>query len=192
MQFAAPLLAILLALPAICFGATLTKINNHFFANGEVNGVRVEFLIDTGASTTSVPQSIAKGMRLEGPCYPVRLQTANGTVTGCSYTNASIRFARYATIATVVVAPELTSPLLGMNVLGKMKLEQLGDKLTMTPTDASIVLAHEVPAIPFYERLSAAEWVIILIGLMLAVWMVIDKLGRRRQAHRSNNISHGS
>lgn len=174
------LLSILLALPTICFGATLTKTNNHFFANGEVNGVRVKFLIDTGASTTSVPRSIAKEMRLEGPCHPVRLQTANGTVTGCSYTKASIRFASYTTIATVVVAPELTSPLLGMNVLGKMKLEQLGDKLTMTPTDDSIVLASDVPAIPFYERLSAAEWVIILVGLMLATWMVIDKWGRRR------------
>jgi clan AA aspartic protease (TIGR02281 family) len=180
MPVAASLLAILLALPAICFGASLTKVNNHFFANGEVNGVRVEFLIDTGASTTSVPRSIANGMRLEGPCYPVRLQTANGTVTGCSYTNARIRFASYATIATVVVAPELTSPLLGMNVLGKMKLEQLGDKLTMAPTDDSIVLAGEVPAIPFYERLSAAEWVIILVGLMLATWIAIDKFGRRR------------
>jgi hypothetical protein len=79
-----------------------------------------------------------------------------------------------------------------MNVLGKMKLEQLGDKLTMTPTDASIVLTHDVPAIPFYERLSATEWVIILIGLMLAIWMVIDKIGRRLQAHRSNTIQHGS
>lgn len=192
MDFAAPLLAILFALPTICFGATLTKIDSHFFANGEVNGVRVEFLIDTGASITSVPQSIAKGIRFEGPCYPVRLQTANGTVTGCSYTNASIRFARYATITTIVVTPDSTSALLGMNVLGKMKLEQVGDKLTMIPTDASIVLTHEVPAIPIYERVSATEWVIILIGLMLAIWVVIDKIGQRLQAHRSNNISQGS
>lgn len=179
MQVATLLLAILLTLPAICFGATLNKVNNHFFANGEVNGVRVEFLIDTGASMTSVPKSVATGMRLEGPCHPVRLQTANGTVTGCSYTNASIRFASYETIATVVVAPELTSPLLGMNILGKMRLEQLGDKLTITPTDDSIVLANDVPTIPLYERLSAAEWGIILVGLMLAIWMVIDKAARR-------------
>lgn len=180
MPTAASLLAILLSLPAICLGASLTKVNNHFFANGEVNGVRVKFLVDTGASTTSIPRSIAKGMQLEGPCYPVQLQTANGTVTGCSYTNARIRFASYATIGTVVVAPELTSPLLGMNVLGKMRMEQLGDTLTMTPTDASIVPAGETPAIPFFERLSAAEWAIILVGLILATWIAIDKLGRRR------------
>lgn len=180
MPIAAWFLALLLALPTTGFSASLTKVNNHFIANGEVNGVRVEFLTDTGASTTSVPRSIAKGMRLEGPCHPVRLQTANGTVTGCSYTNARIRFASYATVATVVVAPELTSPLLGMNVLGKMKIEQLGDKLTMTPTDDSIVLAGEVQAIPFYERVSTVEWVIILVGLMLATWITIDKLGRRR------------
>ena len=168
------------SLPSSCFGASLTKLNGHLFANGEVNGVRVRFLVDTGASTTTVPSSIAKDMKLEGPCHPVQLQTANGTVTGCSYTNARIRFSSYATVASVTVAPALTSPLLGMNVLGKMKLEQLGDTLTLTPADPSIVPAGETPAVPLYERLSAAEWVIILVGLMLVTWMAIDKLGQRR------------
>jgi aspartyl protease family protein len=174
------LFAALFCLPSSGFAASLTKLNGHFFANGEVNGVRVRFLVDTGASTTTVPNSIAKDMKLEGPCYPVRLQTANGNVTGCTYTNARIRFASYATVASVTVAPDLTSPLLGMNVLEKMKLEQMGDTLTLTPADPSIVSAGETPAVPFYERLNAAEWVIILVGLMLATWMAIDKLTRRR------------
>jgi aspartyl protease family protein len=53
--------------------------NHHYIFNGEVNGQSVRFLVDTGASSVSIPAHVAERLNLaKGRGYHV--QTANGTV----------------------------------------------------------------------------------------------------------------
>ena len=52
----------------------------HYIVTGKINDTPVEFLVDTGASFVSVPEKIAKRLRLKkGLAY--RTQTAAGSVT---------------------------------------------------------------------------------------------------------------
>jgi aspartyl protease family protein len=51
----------------------------HYIANGFINGVEVTFLLDTGATYVSVPESIAQKLHLEQGMRS-RSNTANGTI----------------------------------------------------------------------------------------------------------------
>lgn len=52
----------------------------HYHAGGLINGREVEFLLDTGATTVSVPATVAQQLGLkQGP--PILSSTANGTIT---------------------------------------------------------------------------------------------------------------
>ncbi len=61
---------------------TLTRNRfGHYVSSGYINGRKVTFLLDTGASDVSVPESIAYQLGLErGP--EQTYQTANGLITG--------------------------------------------------------------------------------------------------------------
>ena len=52
----------------------------HYVANGKINDKNVTFLLDTGATQISIPESVAKRLQLEKG-YPGEVVTANGTVT---------------------------------------------------------------------------------------------------------------
>lgn len=53
---------------------------NHYVTNGEINNQQVTFLLDTGATSVSVPEDTANRIGLRrGPAFLA--QTANGTVT---------------------------------------------------------------------------------------------------------------
>ena len=52
----------------------------HYIATGRINNSEVTFLVDTGASHISVPESVAKKIGLKQGA-PTRVSTANGTIT---------------------------------------------------------------------------------------------------------------
>ena len=52
----------------------------HYVATGAINGHPVTFLLDTGATSVSVPASIARRLELKRGA-PLRANTANGTIT---------------------------------------------------------------------------------------------------------------
>jgi len=52
----------------------------HYVANGTINGQEVTFLLDTGATTISIPARVARRLGLKKG-YPQRVNTANGSVT---------------------------------------------------------------------------------------------------------------
>ena len=52
----------------------------HYLAAGEINGARVVFLIDTGATEVSVPLGVARRIGLRGGA-PIPVRTAGGIVT---------------------------------------------------------------------------------------------------------------
>jgi aspartyl protease family protein len=57
------------------------SLDGHFWVNGELNGRRVRFLVDSGATVTSISTDTAARaeVQLSGG-FPVLVNTANGTV----------------------------------------------------------------------------------------------------------------
>ncbi|MBY0365840.1 MAG: retropepsin-like aspartic protease [Roseateles sp.] len=98
--------------------------DGHFHWPGRVAGIEVDFLVDTGATSTALPQALAERAGLT-PLGAVRTQTAAGAVRGFVAT-ADIALAGgvRAERLTVTVLPELAAPLLGMDVLGRLHFSQ--------------------------------------------------------------------
>ena len=105
--------------------------DGHYRWPGEVDGVPVDFLVDTGATTTTLPRVLAEraGLRPDGT---VRSSTAGGVVTGQT-ARADVRLdgGVQALRLRVTVLPDLDSPLLGMDVLGRLRLTQHQGVLTI-------------------------------------------------------------
>jgi aspartyl protease family protein len=109
--------------------------DGHFHWPGEVNGVRVEFLVDTGATSTALPQRLAEraGLVPEGR---VRSSTAGGTVQGyVARADVALDGDVRAERLRVTVLPRLEAPLLGMDVLSRMRFSQHGGLLKLEPGD---------------------------------------------------------
>lgn len=99
--------------------------NGHFFINAEVNGQKVKFLVDTGASSISIGPGLAKkiGIDMKKLEYNQVYQTANGRASGAFAKVRSLQIGGhvwYDLYVTVSKVP-LGTPLLGMEFLKKLK-----------------------------------------------------------------------
>jgi aspartyl protease family protein len=56
------------------------SMDGHFWVNGELNGKKVRFLVDSGATVTSISSDTAALADIEPSGLPAIVQTANGTV----------------------------------------------------------------------------------------------------------------
>ena len=104
--------------------------DGHYHWPGTVNGRRVDFLIDTGATTTTVPQSLADALALPA-LGRVQGSTANGIVSG-TLTRADVVLeggVRLANLRLIALPALDGAPLLGMNVLSKLQWRQSDDRL---------------------------------------------------------------
>ncbi len=106
--------------------------SGHFRAEGAINGVPVQFLVDTGASYLAIPQSMAERLKLKFSAGQVVLETAAGRVTARKSIVEQVRFSviEQRHVAAVVV-PDLEQPLLGMNFLRKLSIHQKGGVMVM-------------------------------------------------------------
>lgn len=111
--------------------------DGHFHWPGRVNGVAVEFLVDTGATRTALPQTLAQsaGLVREGT---VQSSTAGGTVQGWTgrgdlQLQGGVQVQRL----PITVLPALGSPLLGMDVLGRLRFSQTDGVLRIQPQAAN-------------------------------------------------------
>jgi aspartyl protease family protein len=98
--------------------------DGHFHWPGTVNGVAVQFLVDTGATRTALPQALAAraGLEAEGT---VRSATAGGTVAGqLARADVVLQGGVNALRLPVTVLPDLGAPLLGMDVLSRLQFSQ--------------------------------------------------------------------
>ncbi len=107
--------------------------DGHFYLSGAINGRNVAFMVDTGASTIAIGDTLAERLDL-GTCRPRRYATASGTVGGCEATAevvdvAGLRLSH----VPVAVLPGGDTVLLGMNVLRHFRLEQQGAQMRLTP-----------------------------------------------------------
>lgn len=107
--------------------------DGHFHWPGRVGGVAVEFLVDTGATTTALPQALAERAGLQ-PLGPVRTQTAAGAAQGfAARADITLEGGIRAERLPVAVLPQLAAPLLGMDVLGRLHFSQKPGELRIQP-----------------------------------------------------------
>lgn len=107
--------------------------DGHFHWPGRVDGIEVDFLVDTGATTTALPQSLAERAGLK-PLGAVRAQTAAGATRGfIARADIALEGGVRADKLTVTVLPDLAAPLLGMDVLGRLHFSQKPGELRITP-----------------------------------------------------------
>lgn len=57
-----------------------SSTHGHYVTTGKINNKNVTFLVDTGASYVSVPETVAKNVGLKKGA-PLLVSTANGTIT---------------------------------------------------------------------------------------------------------------
>lgn len=108
--------------------------DGHYHWTGKVNGTALEFLIDTGASSTALPLELARelGLTLYGQ---VRTETAGGVVEGrLARVDLQLQGGVQVQRLQVLVLPKLgDQPLLGMDVLSKLHWSQGNQMLRFTP-----------------------------------------------------------
>lgn len=99
--------------------------DGHYHWPGTINGRAVDFLIDTGATRTAMSQAMARELSLE-PQQAVRSQTAGGVVRG-EVVRADVLLqggVRVERLAIVALAGLDERPLLGMDVMGRLRWQQ--------------------------------------------------------------------
>jgi aspartyl protease family protein len=103
--------------------------DGHYHWAGTVAGRRVDFLVDTGATGTAIPTALARelGLPVVGK---LRSDTAGGSVAaevvlGDVLLEGGVRAERL----RIAALPSLRGPLLGMDVLGRLRWEQRDGRL---------------------------------------------------------------
>ena len=105
----------------------------HYVSNGTINGHRVTFLLDTGASDIAIPESIANRIELKkGRSMVVKTANGNAKAYRTRLDSAALGEVKlYDLNATIL--PNITGDeiLLGMNFLKHFEITQKGKTLTI-------------------------------------------------------------
>ena len=108
--------------------------DGHFHWPGRVNDREVAFLIDTGATRTTLPGDLARSLGLPRG-NTVQTNTAAGPASG--YTSAvslALEGGPHIVRLPVTVMEAMDGPpLLGMDVLGRLSLEQSAGRMRLSP-----------------------------------------------------------
>lgn len=96
----------------------------HYYVDGLVNENFLNFVIDTGATTVALPAAFASGAGVK--CKQmIQSNTANGVTQVCTATIQKLKIGNFTLrYVDAVVMPNLSKPLLGMNVLKQFRVEQ--------------------------------------------------------------------
>ena len=105
----------------------------HYVATGAINGDPVTFLLDTGATSVSVPAGVARRLGLRRGT-PLRANTANGVITTYSTRLDQVRLGDIAlNNVRADINPHMQGKevLLGMSFLRKLEFTQRDRELTI-------------------------------------------------------------
>ncbi|MGZ8257074.1 MAG: retropepsin-like aspartic protease family protein [Gallionella sp.] len=107
--------------------------NGHYFVEGSINGKPLTFVVDTGASIVSLPRDMAYKASMS--CQnQVAVQTANGTTQSCTSVVKKLQLGHLLlTNVPAMIVPNLSQPLLGMNVLQGFRIEQDNGEMRILP-----------------------------------------------------------
>lgn len=98
--------------------------DGHYHWPGTLQGQPIEFLVDTGATSTAIPLALAQRLRLP-VVGQVQSMTAGGIVNGTVVlADLQLQGGVSAQRLRITALPSLSSPLLGMDVLGRLRWEQ--------------------------------------------------------------------
>ncbi len=98
--------------------------DGHYHWPGQVAGREVDFLVDTGATGTAIPAALAQELGLQA-VDSVRSSTAGGVVQGTVVVaDLVLQGGLRAERLRMAALPRLQAPLLGMDVLGKLRWQQ--------------------------------------------------------------------
>ncbi|MGX7925761.1 retropepsin-like aspartic protease family protein [Tsuneonella sp. HG094] len=114
--------------------------DGHFWIRADVNGHTARFLVDTGATLTAVSVPVARvaGLEPRQGGVPVRISTANGTVSAELTTIDTLRFGNVmAGGLDAVIAPNIgETNVIGMNFLSRLKSWRVeGNTLILVPNN---------------------------------------------------------
>lgn len=105
----------------------------HYVASGTINGHPVTFLLDTGATSVSVPAGVARALGLKRGA-PVQARTANGTITTYATRLDEVRLGNI-TLGNIRadINPRMQGQevLLGMSFLRRLEFTQRDRELTI-------------------------------------------------------------
>lgn len=106
--------------------------SGNFKVPGTVNSAPVEFMVDTGASITSINQEVAWTAHIQN-CTPRIFTTPAGRANGCVGVAQNLSFGNFRfENVEVAIMPQMEGSLLGMNVLSKLHMEQQGDVMRLS------------------------------------------------------------
>ncbi len=98
--------------------------DGHYWAQAAVDGVKVDFLVDTGASIVALTFRDAQrlGLRPDRLDYRWSIRTAGGETFGASVTLGEIKIGnvKVENVDAMVMRDELEQSLLGMTFLGEL------------------------------------------------------------------------
>ncbi len=111
--------------------------DRHFYARLEINGVAVDFVVDTGATNLVLSRQDARrvGIDPDKLAYYLTAQTANGTVRTARVTLDEVRFGPFTDhkVRAWVNDGEMQGSLLGMSYLSRFSNIQIsGNTMTLS------------------------------------------------------------
>jgi aspartyl protease family protein len=115
------------------------KLNGHFYAVAHVNGIAIEFMVDTGATIVLLSKQTAKILGIEKSQFKniVTLSTANGAVRAAIFKLDELRLGSIRATdvkAGVILSDDVDFNLLGMSFLnGLSSWSTSGSTMTLTP-----------------------------------------------------------
>lgn len=119
-------------------GAVAKGADGHFWADAEVNGAPVHFLVDTGATAVALTPADAQrlGFKPADLKYGYSVTTATGSsrAAAVTLTSVSVNGARLEDVKALVIADGLDVSLLGMSYLGRLtRFEATRDTMRFEP-----------------------------------------------------------
>jgi aspartyl protease family protein len=110
--------------------------DGHFYVEAEVNGARIRFLVDTGATLVALSPDDARsaGLRVSGSDYTARSTTANGIAHVAPVTLREVELDQLQLfdVRAVVLEQPMPVSLLGMSFLSRLEsYETRNDELVL-------------------------------------------------------------